>query len=763
MRKIFLTALSLLPLSFIFAQQPELFHSGPDNASRISVIQSGGDVTVLEFTLGSVFARSVAGEGMVFTLDNSVQLQQAGAPDLPKLTGSLIIPNLAGMQIEVLSSEYDVYTGVETAPSKGVISRTEDPASLPYLHNAAYQQDAFFPGTEAALQTPYILRDFRGQVVAFHPLQYNPVSKELRVYNRIRVRVSVQSELGENPLLLNSGASFIDREMDHVYQDRFLNYTDASRYMPIEESGSMLIISAPAFSGAMESFIDWKIQRGIKTEMVTTDSTGTSSAEIKSFVQQYYTVHPDLKFLLLVGDAAQIPPQDPDMSNGLGGPSDNFYGYLTGNDAYPEIFVGRFSAQTVAHVQTQVERSLTYEKNPAIGNWYGKGIGIASNEGPGDDNQMDYEHERALRTILLGFTYTQVDEFYDGSQGGADAPGDPTQGLIVTAINEGRGVINYTGHGSNSDWVTSGFNNSNISALDNAGKLPFVWSVGCVNGEFMNTTCFAEYWLRSKNGSGQPVGAVATLMSTINQYWNEPMEGQDHMIDLLTGSVAGNIKRSFGGISMNGCMKMNDAYSSSGDDMTDTWALFGDPSLMIRTAQPQAMTVTHVNAVPAEVTSITVNCDVEGALICITRGREILGTGTVSSGVATITLTAALNVGDNLTVTATAFNYVPYQGTITVYDNTGLVECYAPGLMLYPNPATDWLFVNFTTADAGNARWAICDLNGKLVLQSAAGIIINPGLNYMNIPVTALAEGTYNLTVWTGDQPHRMNFIKISR
>ena len=52
----------------------------------------------------------------------------------------------------------------------------------------------------------------------------------------------------------------------------------------------------------------------------------------------------------------------------------------------------------------------------------------------------------------------------------------------------------------------------------------FIISVACVNGNFVNSTCFAEAWLRAEDND-EPTGAIATLMSTINQSWNPPMRG----------------------------------------------------------------------------------------------------------------------------------------------------------------------------------------------------------------------------------------------
>ena len=267
-----------------------------------------------------------------------------------------------------------------------------------------------------------------------------------------------------------------------------------------------------------------------------------------------------------MGDVAQVP-----TFTVSGGGSDNTYGYLSGNDHYPEIFVGRISAENITHVQTQVQKILTYEKNPLNGNgWLNRGTGIGSDQGPGDNTEYDYQHIRSIRTKLMNYEYVNCSELYDGSQGGMDATGSPTAAMVSNDVNNGTGIIYYTGHGSDVSWGTTGFASTNITSLTNTTAWPFIFSVACVNGNFTTGTCFAEAWMRATYNS-QPTGAIATLMSTINQSWNPPMSGQDAMINILTESISGNTKRTFGGISMNGCMKMVDNYTTDGEEMIDTW------------------------------------------------------------------------------------------------------------------------------------------------------------------------------------------------
>ena len=652
----------------------EISSSTPEKA-RMAMIHSDADRSRVEISLAGfwqAYIRTV--DGMPETrvrVDNSSPIMERGAPDLEKLTFSLAIPDRARMDVAIVEEEYIDYQDVHISPSKGNLTRDIDPDEVPYEYGQEYLVDAFYPGAMTEMRTPHIIRDVRGQTVLVYPFRYNPVQKVLRVYTRLVVEVNKVGEDGENPLLAGrddgtTGGREEDRRIrvfEGIFERNFLNfdqYRGASRYTPLEEDGNMLIISYGPFMDEMQDLVDWKNMSGVPTEMVSVTTAGTTAAAIKSYVANYYNTN-GLTYLLLVGDAAQVP-----VSSTGAGDSDNDYGYIAGNDHYPDIFVGRFSAESGAQVLTQVERTLDYEKYPstALGS-FPRAMCIASSQGPGDDGEYDWQHERNIRTDYMNFTYTYGAELYDGSQGGEDATGNPTSAMVSTEINTGIGIISYTGHGSNTSWGTSGFSSTGVNNLTNNGMLPFVLSVACVNGNFVGLTCFAEAWLRATH-NGEPSGAVATVMSTINQSWNPPMCGQDEMVDVLTEIYPGNVKRSFGGICMNGCMQMNDEYGSAGYAMTDTWTIFGDPSLMVRTATPTAMTVAHAPALAFGQGQLTVTCDQEGARVAISNDYQFLGSAVVSGGSAPVSFTP-VNVEDTLTVTVTAFNCLPSIDSVYIF------------------------------------------------------------------------------------------------
>lgn len=625
--------------------------------------------TKIKFSLGAYNLKEVTtlqGVSYVVEAPHAARILKTGAPDLPLYAKSVIIPDADNMEVTVTNSKFIDIPNVQVAPSKGNLLRTVNPDDVEYTYGIEYQQNEFYPTQLAYLREPYILRDFRAQTLIIQPVQYNPITKILRIYYQMEIEIKSTATPGLNIFQRTKELTKIDKEFHEIYKRHFINYENNLKYTPVSDlPGNMLIICYDDFMPYMQPFVEWKIMKGIPTTMVGVSTIGNNVTALKNYITDFYNTN-GLTYLLLVGDFAQVTSPTANFS-GVIGAKDNEYAYILGNDHYQEFLVGRFSAESIADVQTQVERSIYYEKNLSSGNWLGSTLGIASDQGPGDDNEYDYEHIRNIQTDLMNFTYDTKYELFDGSQGGLDAPGNPSSTNVSTLVNPGIGSIFYCGHGGETQWVTTGFSTTNVTALTNVNVLPFIYSVSCVIGHYNTGTCFCESWMRAKQTSG-PTGAIGIFGSTINQSWSPPMAAQDEMADILVESYANNIKRTFAGIAINGCFKMNDEYADY--NVTDTWTVFGDPSLMVRTKAPMSMTVTHPTNITSGTSSVDVYCNVNDAYIAITKGTTIYGTAYINNGVANITLNPIpTTVGDTLTVCATAFNYTTYIEYIVVTPN----------------------------------------------------------------------------------------------
>lgn len=527
--------------------------------------------------------KSPRGGEVIVTAAHGGRMLVKGAPDLAKLSTAVVIPDSGKMKVRVVDSKYIELDHIKIAPSKGVLYRNQDPERIPYKYGKWYKKDKFYPGTMAELTDAYIVRDVRGQAVIAYPFQYNPVRNVLRIYTEMTVQVYKNGKKGKNQFKRKKSLDYagVDKEFKNVYSRHFLNYDDnatkfsatqglsAAAYTPLDDPiGRYLIISYGSFMDEMADFVTWKESIGYTVDLVDYSTIGSSSA-LKTYVANYYNSN-GLTNLLLVGDHAQVP-----SSSTSAGASDNNYGYIVGSDHYLDIFVGRFSAETAAHVTTQVDRTIYYERDLASSaTWFRQMVGMASNEGAGgghNGGESDEQHMDNIIADMNGYNYTTYKNYQDGG----------SVSNLSNLINAGKGGLWYVGHGSDTAWTCGwNFTISSVNALTNTDELPFIYSVACVIGNFTGQTCFCESWLRATH-NGQPTGAVAHAGSTINQAWLPPMDAQDEFADLLVGSSGP--KRTFGGVFANGMFKMVDLNGTTGNNMADTWTCFGDSSVQLRT------------------------------------------------------------------------------------------------------------------------------------------------------------------------------------
>ncbi len=649
--------------------------------STIEIINQNSASITLKCTVENFHEQLVNtanGNEVIITLDNGTSILEAGTPDLPKLTTSLIIPNKANMAVVVASSTFTDYPNVQVAPSKGNLYRNINPAEIPYEYGIPYQVDDFFPENRAALRDPYIFRNFRGQTVVINPIAYNPVTKILRVYHELIIKV-VEVE-GQPINAFTPKKDKIVTQFDELYKKRFLNY-HANQYLypQLSELGDMLIISGSQYMDQMADFVDWKNRKGIKTKIVDIATIGNSIEAIHNFLDIEYATT-DLTYLLLVGDENDIVTDQAYDDNAC----DNCYGYRDGDDHFSEIFVGRFNGENATHIQTMIDRTMEYEMNPMPGDWLTTSVGVASNLGPGDDGEYDFEHMNNIKSELLAYHYEDVYEFYQGSNDEvsptpgdptADAPSNPNSTMILDVFNtQGASLFNYAGHGDHAVLLTGNFDNNAIDAMTNTGMYPFLIAVACCTGDFEGDfgagDCLGDRWIRATDMDGNPTGGIGGCFSSILQTWVPPMEGQDEMTKLITESAQYNIRHTLGGIVIHGCGSMIDDYGMDGESMMDTWNIFGDPSVVLRTDHPSEIEVTHLPAISIGTSELTFNCNVADAMIALYYQNEIIGTGFVAGGAVTIDFQPVL-FPDQIKVTATAYNHYPYQGTVDVIATEG--------------------------------------------------------------------------------------------
>ena len=575
MAKIFRTmTLLIFLLAWCSADARILSFNANENPVSVAFDQVDAGQVDLAFDINEIILNEIEINNKTYIkpgIPGESRLQQEGHPDLPIISRSVQIPSEGEVSFGYQVVEYKDIPNAFVVPSKGHISRSQRPSDIPYSFGSIYHQQEAWPEEAVTTSAPYFIRNCRGVTVRLCPFQYFPDTETLRIFLRVEVQVYCKNTTNLNLLSLSGNRVSDPVAFQKIYAGRFINYKNVTESVSIRTDasvtrpGRMLIIAADHLTDAVEPLAVWKRQMGIPTNIVPLSAIGSTAADIKAYVQSAYD-EGNLAYLLLVGDAEDIPSPIIDCSGYIGA-SDPSYGKLEGADDYPDILVGRFSGSTQAQISTMVERTIQYEKSPDLSSsWYDLATGIASDEG---SDPSDIEHMDALRTKLLENGYAAIDQLYDP---GASAL------QLTTAVNEGRGLINYVGHGDTAEWSTTGFTNAHVNALTNTFAWPFIFDVACLNGKFDGQTCFAEAWLRAEHES-TPAGALAIYASTISQVWEPPMTAQNEFNRLL---VSGDVTR-FGALCFNGSMEMMADWGETGTEMFDTWTVFGDPSVQVRT------------------------------------------------------------------------------------------------------------------------------------------------------------------------------------
>ena len=716
------------------------------------MVSSNEQQVVVDFKLGGFNLTRVStpnGTQQIVSVPKMASMLEAGAPDLPQFPVPAIIGDLAEMEVSVTKSNFTDYPDIEIAPSKGNFSRQIDPESVAYTYGEMYGKNAFYPAAQAYLETPYIIRDFRGQNIMVRPFAYNPMTKTLRVYHDMTIEMRKVSDNGVNQKSARKSTTKMSPEMKAAYNRRFINFKEStSKYAFEEDLGEMIVICPEQYMEAMQPFVDWKNQSGRPTTMVGLNEVGGNhDNQIKSYIQNIYNdPSRNLEFILLVGDYSDITPHS--MSDGR---SDNWFGQLEGSDFYLEALTGRFSVQNVTHVNTQVEKVLYYERDiKADVTWLNQGIGIAANEGAGNGHnggEADYVHMNFIRDTLMHYTYENITQQYSGVGAGTSA------NAISADFNAGKSICNYCNHGSQTSWAVAGYNNSDVNALVNDNKWPYIWSVACNNGQF-DGTCFGEAWLRATNGStGRPTGAVGGMFSWISQPWVPPMTGQDEMNNILTGwKHSDHYNHTFGGASLNGSMYMLDMHPSDNGATHNTWILFGDPTLMVRTDNPTPLSVSYTPSVlllgMSELEINTENTDY--GIATLMMNDEVIASGQLDNGMCTLNFAPLENVG-TATLTVIGYNKVTEVKSIDVLPAEGpfvVVSDHSPNLapvnagtslsLSFKNvgvdPTSGITNVTLTCADPrlsfthNTASFGVLDAEETITLQDAFSFVIAEGV-----------------------------------
>lgn len=553
----------------------------------------GGEMT-LRLLLPPLRLVSVAGYagGQIPLLEGGISWASAGAPDVPEVAYEFPVEGETGAVLLGYDRRNEAqHTGVDIAPASAssLVGRPQPPRQ----QGEIYSQDVLFPQDGVELSAPYYAGDGWYQTLYVRPYAYNPRQSIFYSCSEVVVRLSGVKRVVRRPQVATRGV------------------------LSTTEKGGLLVVTPSHYLKSLEPFLRWKQDRGLGVEVLLFGegdakypNVQDTTALLHYLRERYGQSERPLKYVLLVGNRNEIPPLRRRGATRIAD-SDQAYGQMVGEDSRNEIYVGRFPAYTQEQLLTQIQRVLHYERDlTGEKSTYTQALCIASNEGfgIGDNGETDLEHSEILRETLLNGGYTKVSLLYDTPRKALSAD------TVASVISTGLGVINYIGHGYYNRWTTSGYSVNHIFAQEQTETHPVIFDVACSNGNMEVSPCFAEAWMWAQHRQ-RPSGAIGICASSEEQYWAAPMRAQDRMNDLLTKRSVHPDVVTLGGIVNAGITEMlvhyRDTPLSQGRTTAETWTLFGDPSVVLRSKVPERLSVTHETECYVSDTEFCIACSSE--------------------------------------------------------------------------------------------------------------------------------------------------------
>jgi hypothetical protein len=117
---------------------------------------------------------------------------EPGKPQLPFKGALIAIPEGSQLQLEILDSDTEILFGILLPPAPTLNAHNDQP-TITYRYNEQeeiYQSDSEQPASPVKIGMIGYLREQRVAQIQFFPVLHNPVQQTIKLYKRLRVRVS---------------------------------------------------------------------------------------------------------------------------------------------------------------------------------------------------------------------------------------------------------------------------------------------------------------------------------------------------------------------------------------------------------------------------------------------------------------------------------------------------------------------------------------------------------------------------------------------
>ena len=662
-----------------------------------------------------------------------------GEPELPEYRTQIRVPRGAKVKAIVDKVAWAEVPGVyDVAPLQPPHPDLTgfDESSVKFRKNAkTYKRKSFGNRPVVELVSRVSVRGRDYAVVVYRPFAYNPASRKLRAAGSVDWHI--EYELPVKPVRRRRGrrnervpdaldirpqaGGARERAPESPTSPGVSPAAAPEGAAPAEAApegaasaadADYLMIAHDTFVDEIQPLADWWHRKGLKVFVAAYPSqTGSGEDALFNYIQNAYSAGVMTSFVLIVGDHENVPSAKivghPYHGSSHVWHTDLRYSCVDGTDTYPDLAVGRFACDTEAQVTRMVNKTLTYDRNPPPGSWYKEMVGAAQNQsgrwfeedihrvcdflGGDFDFYGTWNGYSGTDPFNKGYvTHVAVDgyldPYYSSSYYLRLTPPTPTPASwkangtagasqISSWINAGVSFVMHRDHGSTGGWGTPSYSTGNVNALTNGDKLPVVFSINCLTGQFDSGDNFGEAWIRRSGG-----GAVAF-------FGHQRVSYSSHNDTIHVGimdSIWTDYSESWSSSTYAPSRRMGEINNYARDADGYVWTydlltarmfnLLGDPALELRTEQPQALAATHPGSlVVNESAGFTVNVkrggvDCEGATVALVLDPgDYHVASTDAAGNAAFDFTPT--VLGLMSIVASAPDSIPYEATIQVLSS----------------------------------------------------------------------------------------------
>ncbi|MBU1881190.1 T9SS type A sorting domain-containing protein, partial [bacterium] len=707
----------------------------------------------------------------------------------------------------------EVYSDVNVAPAFEIpvdgdlnpIQFNEDPA--------IYGADEFFPLNPVSIVRQTEIRGVNVILLGITPFQYNPVTKDLIVYQRIQMTVNFiggNGHLGEDRLR--------SRHWEPILAQNLLNYDTLPKVdfdhldLSDEDGCDYLIITPddPDFISWADTLRRWRNEQGIITEVVSLSEIGGNEANlIKGYIENAYNIWilPPSAVLLL-SDYQQSGDQFGITSPMYyGWPADNRYADFN-DDGLPELAMARICAQDEEQLQLTINKMLSNEREPCTeSQFYDKPV-VAGGFQPDTwfilccdviagyfEVELDKHpiREYAIYNGIPGETWsvnpnTWMIVEYFGPEGLGYIPecmshltdwGSNARRLN-TDINNGTFIIQHRDHGSIAGWSEPSYHVEDLRDLTN-NYYPYVFSMNCSTGKYHTSNqSFCEAFHRFEYGALGLMAATGTVYSFVNDTYTWGV--YDSMwpdFDPFYGSEsrAWDLRPGFGNVGGKYYLSAS-SWPINPQCSHLTYQLFhhfGDAFMSLYSQLPESLYVNHRPTLEPGSTIFSIEAE-EDALIGLSLNGDCIASVTATGVMQNIPIDP-LGADQTLRVTVTKTNHFRYiahvvslcggrfslndleEEPVITSEQNDRFEVEEP----YPLPFNPTTILTFFLPQPGEVEIRIFDLLGRdLTEQCNLPVLsyeLTAGKHRVTLDTSNLASGVYLYQITASNEVHSGKLI----